>query len=357
MPNRRLGQFRGMLNVPRREVSAMLRPERMIGGSECNALEGQVVWSPTKSLWFTTHFLIAIISQPWRFGWDAVFVSCVLTVITLCCGHSVGMHRLLIHRSFRCPRWLEYGLVTAGTLVSMGGPRRMTLLHEFRDWSQRQPKCHPFFIHKSGILLDALWNLHCECRLAHPPTFCPEPAITESRFYRWLDRYWMATQLPLALLLLLVGGWEWCVAGISVRIVTSLFGHWAVGYIAHNHGPMTWEVEGASVQGHNVPGLGLLTMGEAWHNNHHAFPESARLGLAWYQPDPGWWFVCVLKWLGLAWEVQLPEHHPPRRELQPVAKNAVTIRPTATTSAGHSQSDPVAARTPTCVERRDILGA
>jgi len=357
MPIRWLGQLRGMINVPRREASAMLRPERMIGGSESNALDGQVVWSPVKSLWFTAHFLVAVISQPWRFTWDAACVSCVLTVVTLCCGHSVGMHRLLIHRSFQCPRWLEYVLVTAGTLVGMGGPRRMMLLHEFRDWSQRQTKCHPFFIHKSGILQDALWNLHCECRLVHPPEFRPELAITESRYYRLLDRYWMAIQLPLALLLLLVGGWEWCVAGISVRIVTSLIGHWAVGYIAHNHGPISWVVEGASVQGHNVLGLGMLTMGEAWHNNHHAFPESARLGLAWHQPDPGWWFVCVLKRLGLAWAVQLPEHHPLRCELRSTAKIAVTIQPTATTSAGHSQSDPVAARTPAYVGLPGTLGA
>ncbi len=342
----------------------MLRPERMMSGPEDNALDGQIVWSPTKSLWFSAHFLIAVVSQPWQFGWDAALVSCGLTVLTLCCGHSVGMHRLLIHRSFRCSLWLEYVLVTAGTFVGMGGPRRMTSFHEFRDWSQRQPKCHPFFIHKSGVLLDALWNLHCECRLDHPPTFCPEPAISDSRFYQWLDRYWMAAQLPLAMLLLLAGGWEWCVAGISVRIATSLVGHWAVGYIAHNYGPMTWVVAGASVQGHNVPGLGLLTMGEAWHNNHHAFPESARLGLAWHQPDPGWWFVCVLHKLGLAWDVQLPEHHPPRCELRPTAEGSatstsltVTIRPTATTSANRSRTDPAAARIRACAEHRHIRGA
>lgn len=303
----------------------MLRPERLLDGPECNAVEGQAVWSPMKSVWFTSHLLIALAAQPWRFGWDTALMSCLLTMGTLCCGHSVGMHRLLIHRSFQCPRWLEYGLVVAGTLVGMGGPRRMTLMHEFRDWSQRQSDCHPFFIHKSGVWLDALWNLHCECRLDHPPMFQPERALTEPWIYRWLDRSWMAAQIPLAVVLFAVGGWEWCVAGISVRIVVSQIGHWAVGYLAHNHGPMTWRVAGASVQGHNVPGLGLLTMGEAWHNNHHAFPESARFGLTWTQLDPGWWFVCVLKWLGLAWAIQLPEHHPPRHELQPAATTAAGL--------------------------------
>lgn len=302
----------------------MLRPERLIGGPECNSVDGQVVWSPVKSLWFTTHFVVAVMAQPWRFGWDAALMSCLMTVLTLCCGHSVGMHRLLIHRSFRCPTWLEHCLVYAGTLAGMGGPRRMTLMHEFRDWSQRQPACHPFYIHKSGVWLDALWNLHCEMRLEHPPTFCPEAALAEPRFYRWLDRYWLAAQLPLAAILFLIGGWEWFVAGISVRIVVSLLGHWAVGYLAHNYGPMAWVVEGASVQGHNVPGLGLLTMGEAWHNNHHAFPESARLGLKWSQPDPGWWFVCLLKKFHLAWDVQLPEHHPHRPELRAAAATIVS---------------------------------
>ncbi len=203
----------------------------------------------------------------------------------------------------------------AGVLVGMGGPLRVMFMHEIRDWSQRQSACHPFFIHKSGLFRDGLWNLHCECRLTNPPAFTPEQAITDSEFYRLLGRYWIAAQLPLAGLLYGFGGWAWIVWGICVRVTVSLIGHWFVGFLAHNFGELTWRVEEASVQGYNLNGLGLLTMGEAWHNNHHAFPESARLGLKAGQHDPGWWILCLLMRCGLVHELTLPRDIPHRPEV------------------------------------------
>jgi len=119
----------------------------------------------------------------------------------------------------------------------------------------------------------------------------------------------------LAGLLFLAGGWPWVIWGICVRIPLSLTGHWFIGYLAHNEGrPRTWHLEGHAVQGYNVPGFGLLSMGEAWHNNHHAFPESARLGLAPGQCDPGWWTIRALERVGRAREVRLPRDLPPRPE-------------------------------------------
>ena len=59
----------------------------------------------------------------------------------------------------------------------------------------------------------------------------------------------------------------------------SVTGHWIVTYLTHNPGPGAWRVPDAGVQASNLAGCGLITMGECWHNNHHAFPESARMGL------------------------------------------------------------------------------
>ena len=83
-------------------------------------------------------------------------------------------------------------------------------------------------------------------------------------------------------------------------------------------------------KGHNVHGLGLLTMGEAWHNNHHAYPESARLGLEPGQPDPSWWVLSLLRFIGLVKNVRLPENLPPRKELHKVV--ASSCRSTGTRS-------------------------
>lgn len=288
--------------------------------AQTNALEGTVFWSPAKSLWYSFFLVTAIVFAPRLWSWQASLVSALLTSATLCAGHSIGFHRLLIHRSFCCPKWLEKFLVSLGTLVGMGGPSKMLYLHEIRDWSQRKPVCHPFFIHQSSWLRDWWWNLHCEIRLTHPPEFRPEENVAGDRWYRFLDRTWMLLQIPLAAGLYLLGGWPFVIWGICVRISVSLTGHWFIGYLAHNPGPRSWHLEGHAVQGYNVPGFGLLSMGEAWHNNHHAFPESARFGLEKGQNDPGWWLLCVLRACGLVWNLNEPEHLPHRPELSRLKK-------------------------------------
>ncbi|MCF7788984.1 MAG: acyl-CoA desaturase [Prosthecobacter sp.] len=285
---------------------------------ETNPLEGEIIWSPVKSLWFTTHLVIAVVGGWLTISTGAVLLSGGFTVITLCLGHTVGLHRLLIHRSFNCPRWLEHALVHLGTVVGMGGPFAMLYLHDIRDWAQRHPACHPFFIDQRPIWRDALWQLHCRLNLKHPPQFEIEREVREDRFYQVLERTWMLQQLPYAVLFYLLGGIGWVVWGISVRIVVSLIGHWLIGYFAHNTGQRDWHLQGHAVQGYNIPHLGLITMGECWHNNHHAFPDSARLGLTQAQPDPGWWALRALNFFGLITQVKLPADMPERPELIPL---------------------------------------
>ena len=113
-----------------------------------------------------------------------------------------------------------------------------------------------------------------------------------------------------------LGGFGYVVWGVAVRVCVGVTGHWLVGHFAHRAGPMTWRVRNASVQGHNLPWAAILSMGESWHNNHHAFPGSARLGLARGQCDPGWRLIQLLRMIGLAWNIRTPETLPPRPELE-----------------------------------------
>lgn len=300
----------------------LLEVRRMRPASaQTNPVEGTVAWSPVKSLWFTTHLVIALVGGWLTFSPGAVALSAVFTVLTLCLGHTIGLHRLLIHRSFVCPRWLEHLLVHLGIVVGMGGPFRMLYMHDIRDWAQRHPACHPFFIDQRPVWRDAWWQLHCEMRLKHPPVFEIEPEVRADPFYRFLQRTWMLQQLPYAVVFYLIGGIGWVVWGISMRIVVSLTGHWLIGYFAHNHGERDWHLQGHAVQGYNIPHLGLITMGECWHNNHHAFPESARLGLSHAQHDPGWWALRVMQHLGLITQLKLPADMPLRPERIPLPLN------------------------------------
>jgi hypothetical protein len=220
-------------------------------------------------------------------------------------------------------------LVWLGTLVGIAGPFRILWLHDIRDWSQRHAECHPFFRHAHPWWRDAWEQLHCDIRLAHPPRFVIEPRVAGDRFYAWLERTWRWQQLPVAAALYAAGawadvrntntlgsevGWGWVVWGVGVRLFLSLTGHWLVGWLAHNRGGRHWHIERAAVQGYNVTGFSLLTMGENWHNNHHAWPESARLGLRPGEWDIGWLVLRALRRVGLAWNLATPETLPPRAE-------------------------------------------
>ena len=125
----------------------------------------------------------------------------------------------------------------------------------------------------------------------------------------------MLQQLPWAALLYLGGGPGWVLWGVCARVAVSITGHWLIGYFAHNSGHQTWRVDAAAVQGFDVNYCGLITFGECWHNNHHAYPRSAKIGLRDDQLDPGWWLILALQKAGLVWNIQTPDTLPVRPEL------------------------------------------
>ena len=295
--------------------ASTFRPPRMLDRPDTDAVAGTVRWKPVKSLWISGMTAAALIGGPLFFTWGALALFLVTTAVTVCLGHSLGMHRRLIHRAYDCPLRVERLFVYLGTLVGMAGPFGMMRQHDIRDWAQRKPRCHAYLAHRSPILRDGFWQLHCELILAHPPELKIERRVADDRFYRFVERTWMAQQLPWAVLFFAIGGMPWLVWGIAVRVAASVTGHWLVGYFAHNRGPRSWHIEGAGVQGYNVPYCGIVTMGEAWHNNHHAFPASARLGLNPGESDPGWWVLLALERLGLVSNLKTPELLPHRPNL------------------------------------------
>jgi len=130
----------------------------------------------------------------------------------------------------------------------------------------------------------------------------------------FLQRTVWLQQIPWAFALVYFGDWGWVAWGISGRIVVSITGHWIIGWFAHNQGPRNYHVPEHGIQGYNVPGplalFGFISFGECWHNNHHAFPESAKLGLKRREVDPGWWVLKGLEKLGLVWNLTTPDSIP-----------------------------------------------
>lgn len=282
---------------------------------------GEVRYSPSKSLWILVMATGAIVggALTFSFGVLALFVS--MTACVLLFGHSLGSHRKLIHDSYQCPRWLEYLFVYLGVQAGLAGPLGLLRQHELRDFAQRLPGCHDYLRHGHSFIRDAWWQLGCDLVLANPPTIQIEPRIANDWFYRLLERTWMAQQLPIALALYWWGGWPFVFWGSCARVTACVVGHWLIGYFAHNHGGMSFEVRGAAVQGRNVRFAALLTMGESWHNNHHAYPGSARIGLFPGEWDPGWWTLVLLRRVGLVWLMRMPEDLPIRHELAQVQEH------------------------------------
>lgn len=294
---------------------------RIVDTIKSNAYEGDVTWSPIKSIWIVSMTLVGVIGGYFTVSLETVMVFFITTGITLCFGHSLGMHRLFIHRSYECSKWLEGIMVYLGVLVGLAGPMGMMFTHDVRDWAQRQKRSHAYFGHKSSFFKDAYWQLHCDIKLTHPPVFQPDEFVKLNRFYQFLEKTWMWQQLPIATILFLMGGVDWVIWGVCLRVSISILGHWIIGYFAHNQGHRDWHVSGASVQGYNIKFCGLITMGECWHNNHHAFPGSALLGVLPYQTDPGWWMLRIMHKCGLVWNLRIPKDLPVRNELVAIGSN------------------------------------
>ena len=102
------------------------------------AVQGRVRWSWKKSLWSSGMWAGAVTGICFFASIGAVLLFFMTTAGVLCFGHSLGMHRRLIHNSFECPLALEYLLVYLGVLVGLGGPMSMIYTHDIRDWAQRK---------------------------------------------------------------------------------------------------------------------------------------------------------------------------------------------------------------------------
>ncbi len=280
---------------------------------------GRVVWAPVKSIWFNFCALGFVFLAPTQTTLGAVILFLGLTYVTLLLGHSVGAHRYLIHRTYDCHKWMAYALVYLGTIVGMAGPKGLIRVHDIRDWAQRERECHDFFAHRASFWRDAFWQLNCKFEFETPPELTLESNVDKDGFYSFLERTWILQQLPIAAVLYLLGGLPWVVWGVLGRVAVSVAGHWTVTYFTHNPGPGRWRVPDAGVQASNLAGFGLVTMGECWHNNHHAFPESARIGLDDHEFDPGWQVIRLLAHIGLAWNIGMPREESRRKDLTSAA--------------------------------------
>ncbi len=251
----------------------------------------------------TVH--LAAILGIFTFTWGALGVGVALWWITGSLGIGLGFHRMLTHQGFRSPRWVERFLVVCGTLAVQGGPIAWVAghrLHHAHSDRERDP-------HNSR---KGFWWAHVGWIMYRDPqmgTFANYSKyakdLVADPFVLFLDRWYVVLQAALGLALLAWGGWSFVIWGIFVRLVFGWHSTWLVNSAAHKFGYQTYDSRDES---RNCWWVALLTFGEGWHNNHHAFPRSARHGLRWWEFDQNYLTLAGLKRLGLAWDVRVSDH-------------------------------------------------
>ncbi|MFO0727567.1 MAG: acyl-CoA desaturase [Myxococcota bacterium] len=261
---------------------------------------GVVGTDPFKAAW-----LISLAALGLGFGlphlslrWTGL--GALLAFLTLCLGHSVGLHRGLIHQTYRAGPLVRGALAYLFVQTGLGGPLSWARLHAVRDYWQNRGDCPRYFRYDHGLWTDLVWTQLFRFEPADDRALCRlHPGLLEDRWLRFLEASWPLHVLGAALLLLALAGPDAVAVSVALRVAVGILGHAYVGYRAHARGAQPFLVEGAAESGTNLPWLGVLSFGEGFHNNHHAFPRSARMGLGRWQIDAGWAVLRLLAACGL----------------------------------------------------------
>jgi stearoyl-CoA desaturase (delta-9 desaturase) len=130
------------------------------------------------------------------------------------------------------------------------------------------------------------------------------PDLRKDKFHLWISEWHWVPMVVLGLALFAVGGWRFVFWGVFLRTVFLLHCTWFVNSATHMWGSRRFATDDDS---RNLWWVAWLSFGEGWHNNHHAHPQSARHGLAWYELDLCWYGLKTLEFFGLIWDVKLPK--------------------------------------------------
>ena len=245
------------------------------------------------------HILAGVALFPQFWSWGSVATLFILYWVTACWGVTLGYHRLLSHRSYSVPQWLARFFATCGALSAEYGPITWSGIHrQHHKYSDADPDPHD--------MNKGFWWSHIGWMFVDVPAENNVRKYTadlrQDPYFRWLDKYFLFLQVPLGLTLYLIGGWSLVLWGIPLRLAVVYHVTWLVNSATHTWGERPYDTEDNS---RNNKWVAALTFGEGWHNNHHAYPSSAKQGLQRGQIDLTWYHIVLLKKLGLATNVRI----------------------------------------------------
>lgn len=269
----------------------------------------------------TYHVVALLAFLPWFYTGAGVALAVVGIYVYGACGMNLCYHRLLTHRSFKCPLWLEHAFAILAVWCVEDTPARWVATHRLHHHrSDERPDPHSplvnlFWSHMGWLFIE---NTDLGRNVAYD-RYARD--IIRDKFYRWVERYVVWITLAQSVLYyavgfligLALGGtameavqfgasvWLW---GVVVRTVFVWHITWTVNSLAHAFGYQNYDTGDYS---RNNFFVAIITSGEGWHNNHHAEPGSACNQRQWWEIDLVYLLLRLLVLLGLAWDVQMPQ--------------------------------------------------
>jgi stearoyl-CoA desaturase (delta-9 desaturase) len=295
----------------------------------------RVAWLYTSGI-VGCHFVALLAFIPWLYSRTGVVLAILGLYVFGLLGINLCYHRLLTHRGLVCPKWLEHSFAILGVCCLQDTPTRWVAIHrQHHQHADEQPDPHSpwvnfFWGHVGWLLIenDDLKRRSVYERYAKD--------ILRDKFYKRLERngLWMAIVVTSWMLFFVGGaavallrggsaieafqfGASLLVWGVFVRTVLVWHITWSVNSFAHLWGYRNYETDEDS---RNNIFVGLISSGEGWHNNHHAYPRSARHGHRWWELDLTWLVIRLLMLIGLAKKVAVP----PSPESEPSASLMLT---------------------------------
>ena len=256
----------------------------------------------------------------------------VFTYFSIGFSTTLGLHRLLSHRSFQCPKWLEHLLVTVAMLTGQGSPLLWVANHRIhhgrsdREGDIHSPRKGFWYGHILWIIDDTSTDPEAYSK------YCKD--LAGDRYYHWLVRFRLVPQAAAVALVGLTLGFAAVPVVFFLPVVCWMHSTYLVNSVCHDarFGSRLFETREGS---RNVWWVGLLALGEGWHNNHHAYPRSARHGLGRRQLDLSYLLLRLFAAAGLAWNLKeappqasRPAVYLPKNEMFP-EEEAVPAEPAA----------------------------
>jgi stearoyl-CoA desaturase (delta-9 desaturase) len=249
------------------------------------------------------------------FGWQYLLILAFMYV-SVGTGITVGFHRLLTHRSFKCSRLLRAGFAALGSAAAEGPVIDWVATHrKHHQFSDERGDPHSPHVDREHGWRGALQGL----AYAHLGWVFKDMEVADERRYardlvadpliRFVDRtfvLWVIVGLAVpfgigfAVTGSITGGLLGLLWGGAARIFFVHHATFSINSVCHFFGRQDYDTGDESK---NVAWLAIPTWGEAWHNNHHAFPTSYRHGLRRWQIDPAAGVIRLLEMTGLAWDV------------------------------------------------------